>query len=54
MVVLKCKDCEGCHVFKYPSGANYRQCRHEKIGNRCINANEYKTSPKWCPKRIGV
>lgn len=50
MSAPKCKGCTHLMIFtKSKSGYKYRQCAYKVM--RAMNANEFKTSPKWCPKR---
>jgi len=65
MRVPKCKECEFMYETILADYSNYKERRCQYIENRkhengvtenikwdiWIKSSEFKTSPKWCPKR---
>ncbi|MCX7746602.1 MAG: hypothetical protein N2645_06910 [Clostridia bacterium] len=52
--VPKCKGCKYHYTEKSIGGVNnWHWCYFKIQGSRNIDSQEIKTSPKWCPLRLG-
>ncbi len=51
--VPKCKECSSYYKEKSFGGKNYWHWCYNHQASRNIDSQEIKTSPKWCPNRLG-